>query len=315
MRIVVLDGRTTNPGDISWEPLAALGELTVYDTTPPELAIARAREADAVIHCRMNITAELIDALPRLRYLGTLSTGYNTTDLQAAARRGIPVCNVPQYCAGTVAQFTFSLLLALCNRVESHSARVKAGRWEESVDTGTLREPFVELQGKTLGLFGYGSIARRVGAIARAMGMQVLAFRRHPQPEEGVAFVSREELLRRSDVISIHCPLTPQTRHTFNAETLAAMKPGALLINTARGAVVEEAAVAAALHSGALGGYGADVFETEPDLSRSPLCTAPNTVLTPHIAWASREARQRLVNEVAENLRVWMNGGERNRVK
>ncbi len=314
MRIVVLDGYTTNPGDISWAPLEPLGTLTVYDTTPPELVVERAKEADAVIHCRINFTAEQIAALPNLKYIGTLATGYNTTDTKAAAARGIPVCNVPLYCAETVAQFAFSLLLGLCNRVESHSRRVKEGRWHESVDIGTFQEPFIELAGKTIGLYGYGNIARKVGAVARAMGMNVLAYRRHPAAEDGVTFVSKEELLAQSDVISIHCPLTEETKYTFNTETLAKMKPGALLINTARGAVVEEPAVAAALHSGHLAGYAADVFETEPDLSASPLVSAPNTLLTPHIAWASKEARQRLVNEVAENLRCWQNGAPRNRV-
>ncbi len=314
MRIVVLDGYTTNPGDISWAPLEQLGEMTVYDTTPPERIAERAKDADAVIHCRINMTAEQIAALPKLKYIGTLATGYNSTDINAAAAREIPVCNVPLYCAETVAQFAFSLLLGLCNRVESHSRRVKEGRWLESVDIGTFREPFVELAGKTIGLYGYGNIARRVGAIARAMGMHVLAYRRHPAEEDGVTFVTKEELLAQSDVVSIHCPLTEETKYTFGAETLAKMKPGALLINTARGAVVEEPAVAAALHSGQLAGYAADVFETEPDLSRSPLVTAPNTLLTPHIAWASREARQRLVNEVAANLQSWMNGAPRNRV-
>lgn len=311
MRIVVLDGYTTNPGDLSWEPLARLGKLTVYEDTPPELVVARAKDADALLYNRVLMTAELLEKLPRLRYLGTFSTGVNTTDLAAAAQRGIPVCNIPSYCEDTVAQFTFSLLLALCNHVESHHRVLMQEGWHESVEAGIRQMPFIELAGKTLGLFGYGNIARRVAKIGAAFGMEVLAFRRNGETP-GARRVSWEELLVESDVLSLHCPLTPETRHRINAEALAHMKPGALLINTARGAVIDEAAVAQALHSGKLGGYAADVFETEPDITVSPLYHAPHVLCTPHIAWSSREARERLIAAAADNLASWLNGTPKN---
>ena len=311
MRIVVLDGYTTNPGDLSWEPLARLGKLTVYEDTPPELVVARAKDADALLYNRVLMTAELLEKLPRLRYLGTFSTGVNTTDLAAAAQRGIPVCNIPSYCEDTVAQFTFSLLLALCNHVESHHRVLMQEGWNESVEAGIRQMPFVELAGKTLGLFGYGNIASRVAKIGAAFGMEVLAFRRNGETP-GARRVSWEELLTESDVISLHCPLTPETRHRINAEALAHMKPGALLINTARGAVIDEAAVAQALHSGKLGGYATDVFETEPDITVSPLYHAPRVLCTPHIAWSSREARERLIAAAADNLASWLNGTPKN---
>lgn len=313
MRIVVLDGYTTNPGDLSWEPLARLGKLTVYEDTPPELVVARAKDADALLYNRVLMTAELLEKLPRLRYLGTFSTGVNTTDLAAAAQRGIPVCNIPSYCEDTVAQFTFSLLLALCNHVESHHRVLMQEGWHESVEAGIRQMPFIELAGKTLGLFGYGNIARRVAKIGAAFGMEVLAFRRNGETP-GARRVSWEELLTESDVLSLHCPLTPETRHRINAEALAHMKPGALLINTARGAVIDEAAVAQALHSGKLGGYAADVFETEPDVSVSLLYHAPRVICTPHIAWSSREARERLIAVAAENLSSWKKGCPQNQV-
>ena len=311
MQIVILDGYTTNPGDLSWEPLAQLGELTVYEDTPPELVAARAKDADVLLYNRVRMTAELLEKLPRLRYLGTFSTGVNTTDLAAAARRGIPVCNIPSYCEDTVAQFTFSLLLALCNHVESHHRVLMQEGWNESVEAGIRQMPFVELAGKTLGLFGYGNIARRVAKIGAAFGMEVLAFRRNGETP-GARRVSWEELLAESDVLSLHCPLTPETRHRINADALAHMKPGALLINTARGGIIDDFAVAQALQSGKLGGYAADVFETEPDITVSPLYHAPHILCTPHIAWSSREARERLIAAAADNLASWLNGTPKN---
>lgn len=311
MQIVILDGYTTNPGDLSWETLARLGELTVYEDTPPELLVARAKDADVLLYNRVLMTAELLEKLPRLRYLGTFSTGVNTTDLAAAARRGIPVCNIPSYCEDTVAQFTFSLLLALCNHVESHHRVLMQEGWNESVEAGIRQMPFVELAGKTLGLFGYGNIASRVAKIGAAFGMKVLAFRRNGETP-GARRVSWEELLAESDVLSLHCPLTPETRHRINADALAHMKPGALLINTARGGIIDDFAVAQALQSGKLGGYAADVFETEPDITVSPLYHAPHILCTPHIAWSSREARERLIAAAADNLASWLNGTPKN---
>ena len=311
MQIVILDGYTTNPGDLSWEPLARLGELTVYEDTPPELLVARAKDADVLLYNRVRMTAELLEKLPRLRYLGTFSTGVNTTDLEAAARRGIPVCNIPSYCEDTVAQFTFSLLLALCNHVESHHRVLMQEGWNKSVEAGIRQMPFVELAGKTLGLFGYGNIASRVAKIGAAFGMKVLAFRRNGETP-GARRVSWEELLAESDVLSLHCPLTPETRHRINADALAHMKPGALLINTARGGIIDDLAVAQALQSGKLGGYAADVFETEPDITVSPLYHAPHILCTPHIARSSREARERLITAAADNLASWLNGTPKN---
>lgn len=313
MKIVILDGGTTNPGDISWEPLEKLGTLTCYDTTAREDIPARAYDADAVILNRINMDQEIMEQLPNLKYIGTLSTGYNTIDIKYAAQRGITVCNVPLYCAETVAQMTFALLLELCNHVSRHSLMVHEGKWNESISAG-LREWF-ELRGKNLGIIGYGNIGRKVADIGRAFGMNILVHSRsHKELPAGDRFVSLEELAAQSDVISVHCPLTDETRGLIDKNTLSLMKKSTLIVNTSRGAVINEKDLADALNNGAIAGAGLDVMSAEPPKADDPLLSAPNCIITPHIAWSSREARTRLVDTVAENLSRFMEGIPQNQV-
>lgn len=313
MKIVILDGGTTNPGDISWEPLEKLGSLTCYDTTAREDIPVRAYDADAVILNRINMDQEIMEQLPNLKYIGTLSTGYNTIDIKYAAQRGITVCNVPLYCAETVAQMTFALLLELCNHVSRHSLMVHEGKWNESISAG-LREWF-ELRGKNLGIIGYGNIGRKVADIGRAFGMNILVHSRsHKELPAGDRFVSLEELAAQSDVISVHCPLTDETRGLIDKNTLSLMKKSTLIVNTSRGAVINEKDLADALNNGAIAGAGLDVMSAEPPKADDPLLSAPNCIITPHIAWSSREARTRLVDTVAENLSRFMEGIPQNQV-
>jgi glycerate dehydrogenase len=305
MKIVVLDGYALNPGDLSWAPLEALGELTVYDRTPPELVAERAGEAEAVLVNKVGLDAGLIDRLPCLRYIGVLATGFDVVDLKVARRRGIPVTNVPGYSTRSVAQMVFALLLELTQHVGHHSHLVREGRWSSCPDFCFWDRSLLELDGLTMGLVGFGRIGRQVAAVARALGMKVLVHTAHPekyreQPEgEGVEFCDLDRLFAESDVVSLHCPLTTDTEKLVNKRRLASMKPGALLINAARGQLLDETAVAEALRQGHLG------LALEPPSPDNPLLTAPNAVLTPHIAWATKEARTRLLNTVVENLRAF----------
>lgn len=309
MNIIVLDGETTNPGDISWAPLERLGNLLVYPHTKEADILERAKEFEAVIINRAPFTRTTIEALPKLQYIGALATGYNTIDTQAAAERGIPVCNVPLYCVETVAQCTFSLLLALCSHTETFSHTVKTTGWGEALKASHTTLPLVELSGKKMGILGYGNIGAAVGKMAEAFGMEVLVYSRskkelppsHRQCE-------LEALFRDSDVVSIHCPLTEDTKGLVDKALLSLMKPSALLINTARGAIVDEEALAQALSDGILAGAGIDVFSQEPPPPSHPLLHAPHCIVTPHIAWASKEARQRLIDQVAENLAQFQKG-------
>lgn len=313
VHIVILDGKATNPGDISWRPLSALGELTVYDRTLAEEIPRRASGAEIVITNKTPISRETMEKLPSLRYIGTLSTGFNIIDVEAARQRGIPVCNVPSYCTRAVAQMTFALLFALTNNVALHSDSVHSGAWCKSREFCYWEAPLVELEHKTMGILGYGSIGRTVAQAAQVFGMHVLVHSRTPKElPEAWEWVSFEELLRRSDVLSLHCPLTPQTERIINAQALSRMKPGAFLLNTARGGLLDEQAVADALNSGKLAGTGLDVLSTEPPQNDNPLLTAKNCVITPHIAWGAKETRSRLVAMAAENIAAFQRGEPQN---
>ena len=310
MRIVILDGLTTNPGDVSWEPLERLGLLTVFDRTTPGDVVARAADADAVLTNKAIVGREQIAALPRLKYVGVLATGFNIVDVAAARERGIPVCNVPEYSTPNVVQAVFALLLELTNHTGHHDRAVHEGRWARCEDFCFWDGELVELAGLTLGIVGYGRIGQGVAAVGRAFGMRILAHRRTPgvDPE----CVDLETLLRESDVVSLHCPLTPDTKELIDAKRIGLMKPAAFLLNTSRGPLVNEADLAAALNAGRLAGAGLDVLGVEPPPASNPLLTAKNCIITPHAAWATRNARRRLIEITAGNLRAFAAGTPRN---
>ncbi len=314
MRIVVLDGYTLNPGDLSWADLEALGPLTVYDRTPPAETAARAAAAEIVLTNKTVLSREILLRLPQLRYIGVLATGYNNVDVDAARQRHIPVSNVPDYGPASVAQMAFAHLLNLTQHVAQHARSVAAGGWSRSLDFCYWDVPLCELAGLTMGIVGFGRIGRTAALVARAFGMNVLAHDVAPPGElpEGVQFVGLEELFRQSDVVTLHCQLTPATDKLVNAQRLAMMKPSAYLINTARGPLVDEAALAEALNAGRLAGAGLDVLSTEPPPADNPLLTAKNCYITPHIAWATRAARQRLLDTAVANLRAFLAGTPQN---
>jgi glycerate dehydrogenase len=314
MKIVVLDGYTLNPGDLSWADLEALGATALHDRTPPAEVVRRAAEAEIVLTNKTVLNAGALEALPRLRYVGVLATGFNVVDIAAAARRGIPVTNVPTYGTQSVAQATFALLLELTHRVAYHAQTVRDGRWTRSADFCYWDGALVELAGLTMGIVGFGRIGRAVGAVALAFGMRVLAHDSAKPPElpPGVEFAALEPLLRQSDVVSLHCPLTADNRHLLNRERLAWMKPSAFLLNTSRGPLIDQSALAAALDAGALAGAGLDVLEVEPPPGDNPLLRARNCVITPHLAWATRAARARLLEVAVGNVRAFLEGRPRN---
>lgn len=313
MNIVVLDGHTLNPGDLSWDALRALGDCTVYDRTPPEQVFARAAEAEVVLTNKVILRRDLIERLLKLRYIGVLATGTNIVDLAAARERGIPVTNVPAYGTPSVVQTTFALLLELTHHVGHHSDAVRAGRWTASPDFCWWDFPLVELAGRTMGLVGFGQIGRAVSEVAHAFGMNALAHDPAPRPAPSfVQFVDLETLFRQSDVVSLHCPLTPETKNLVNAERLAWMKPSAFLLNTSRGPLVDEAALADALNAGRLAGAGLDVLSVEPPPADNPLLQARNCLVTPHIAWASGAARARLMQIAVDNVRAFLAGAPQN---
>jgi glycerate dehydrogenase len=311
--IVILDGFTTNPGDCSWDAVASQGKLAVFDRTDPAEVVARAAGAAIVLTNKTPLTAETLAALPDVRLISVLATGVNVVDLDAARARGITVCNVPCYSTPHVAQTVFALLLELTNRPAEHAAAVRAGDWSACPDFCFWRGELVELAGRTLGLVGYGAIAQAVAGIGRAFGMRVLASRRSAATaEEGVTFTDIDTLFRESDVLSLHCPLTPETAGLVNAARLATMKPTAYVINTARGGVIVEQDLAAALNEGRIAGAGLDVLSVEPPPADNPLLTAKNCLITPHIAWASRASRERLIAATAENIRGFLAGTPQN---
>ncbi len=310
MNIVVLDGYTLNPGDNPWDDVAALGDLAVHDRTPDHLIVERARAAQIVLVNKTLLSAATLAALPDLRLVCVLATGYNVVDVRAARRRGVPVANVPAYATDSVAQFVFALLLELCHRVARHDTAVRQGAWAASGDFSFWNCPLVELAGQTLGIVGFGHIGRRVGAIAHALGMRVLAtdVAQGAAPDYPVAWKSVPELFAESDVVSLHCPQTAANTGLVDAALLRRMKPTAFFINTARGRLVVEADLAAALADGALAGAACDVVSAEPIREDNPLLQAPNLVLTPHMAWATVAARRRLMQATAENIRAFLAG-------
>lgn len=317
MKIVVLDGYTENPGDLSWEELEKLGDVTVYDRssrTDEDEAIARIGEAEIVITNKTPITKKILDACPSIRYIGLLSTGYNIADYVYARGKGIPVTNVPGYGTDTVAQYTFALLLEICHHVAHHSEAVYAGRWEKCEDFCFWDFSQIELVGKTMGIIGFGRIGQKVGAIAKAFGMKVLAYSPH-EYESGRTigtYVSLDTLLAESDIISLHCPLFPETEGLINKETIDKMKDGAILLNTGRGQLVVEQDLADALNSGKLAAAAMDVVSTEPIEGDNPLLGAKNCIITPHIAWAAKEARQRIMDCAVSNLKAYLKGEPEN---
>ena len=314
MRIVVLDGFTLNPGDLSWSGFEAFGETTVYNRTPSDATYERAQGAEIVLTNKTVLDAEMIGRLEEMRYIGVLATGYNVVDLDAARGRDIPVTNVPEYGTKAVAQMVFALLLELANQVGHHDATVREGRWSTSKDFCYWDMPLVELDGETVGVFGFGRIGRAVADLAKAFGLRVIAYdeiRPEPMPD-GVEMVDVERLFRESDVITLHCPLTPATEGLVNAARLAQMKPSAFLINTSRGPVVDEQALAAALNAGTIAGAALDVMPVEPPPPDSALLRAKNCVVTPHIAWATRAARSRLMNTAVANVEAFLQGTPQN---
>ncbi|HEY0264052.1 MAG TPA: D-2-hydroxyacid dehydrogenase [Granulicella sp.] len=316
MKIVVLDGYTVNPGDLSWEPLESQGGLTVYDRTVPAEVLARLGDAEVALTNKTVLDAATIATAPKLRYIGVLATGYNVVDLEAASARGIVVTNVPAYSTASTAQGTIALLLELTNHVGLHDQSVHAGDWQRSPDFCYWKRPLLELAGLTLGVVGWGRIGKAVAATARAMGMKIAATSRSHagvlDPE--VRFLPLNDLLEESDVIALHCALTEETKGAINAGSLARMKPSALLLNTARGGLIVEQDLADALNSGRIAGAGLDVLTMEPPDGSSPLLTAKNCIITPHLVWASGAARGRLLAQAAANVRAFVDGQPVNRV-
>lgn len=309
MKIVILDGYTENPGDLSWAGFEKLGGLTVYDYTPPELIRERVADAEAVYTNKTPLSREVIQQAGKLRYIGVLATGYNIVDVAAARERGIPVCNIPTYGTAAVAQFVFALLLEVCHHVGHHNAQVQKGRWSGSRDFCFWDYPLIELSGKTMGIIGYGRIGKAAADIARAFGMRVLAYDAFVKGSE---IVPLDELLGSSDVISLHCPLLPETAGMINRKTVAAMKDGAILINTSRGPLVNESDLREALLSGKVAAAAVDVVSTEPIAKDNPLLGLDNCMITPHIAWASKESRQRLMRIAVDNLKAFLEGKPQN---
>lgn len=316
MKIVILDGHALNPGDLSWDFLNQFGEVTVYERTPEELIVSRIGDADIVLLNKTPITAAILDACPSVKLICVLATGYNVVDCAAAKERGIPVCNVPDYGTAAVAQFTFALLLELCHQVGHHARTVRDGKWCDCPDFCYWDTPQMELAGKTLGIIGFGRIGRAVGKIGNAFGMKVIAYNRS-QCEEGKtigSYVNLETLLNTADIISLHCPLSAENTGMINAEAISKMKDGAILINTARGPLVDEAAVTAALESGKLRGFACDVISSEPMKADNPLKAAPNCIVTPHMAWAPVESRKRIQACTERSIRAFLDGSPINTV-
>ncbi len=318
MKIVELDGYAANPGDLSWDGLRELGELTVYDRTAPEDVLERAKGAQVILTNKVVITEELMDKLPDLRYIGVLATGYNVVDIPAAHKRGIIVTNIPAYSTMSVAQMVIAHLLNITNQVALHSDAVKQGEWQRNKDFSFSLTPLIELDGKTLGIVGLGNTGTATARIAQRLGMRILAYSSKSAAvlkEMGIEKAdSYEQLFREADVLSLHCPLTEETHHLVNAERLKLMKPTAILINTGRGPLVDEAALADALNEGRIMAAGVDVLQEEPPRNGSPLINARNCYITPHIAWATKAARERLLNIAVANVKAFMEGKPQNAV-
>ena len=310
MKIVVLDGYAANPNDLSWEDTQALGQLVVFDRTAPDQVLERSADADALLTNKVVLSPEMLAKLPKLKYIGVLATGYNVVDTVAARRQGIVVTNIPAYSTDSVAQLTFAHILNITNSVAHYAAQNRQGRWSASPDFVYWDTPLIELSGKTLGIVGLGNIGMKVATIARTFGMDVFAYTSKNSTDLpiGIQKTTLDGLLAVSDVLSLHCPLNEQTHHLINAQTLKKMKRGAILINTGRGPLVDEQAVADALNDGQLLAYGADVMTQEPPTADNPLLKCQNAYLTPHIAWATYEARQRLMLIATTNLQAFIEG-------
>ena len=318
IKIVILDGYTANPGDLSWDGLKEHGELTVYDRTAPEQLLSRAEGAEVLLTNKVIIDAKAMAALPQLRYIGVLATGYNVVDIAEAHRRGIVVTNIPAYSTMSVAQMVMAHLLNITNQVALHAEAVRQGEWQQSLDFSFTIAPLIELDGLILGIVGLGHTGTATARMAQAMGMQVMAV--SSKPEETLCQLGirkakdYEQLFREADVVSLHCPLTDETHHLVNRERLAFMKPSAILINTGRGPLLDEQAVADALANNRLYAVGVDVLTEEPPRNGSPLITAPRCYITPHIAWASSAARRRLIDIAIANVAAFLRGEALNRI-
>jgi len=311
MKIIVLDGHTLNPGDLSWEGLYTLGEVVLYDRTPSDKILERSIGAEILITNKTPFSEATIDRLPDLKYIGVLATGYNVVDTAAAKRRNIIVTNVPAYSTMSVAQLTFALLLELCHNVQKHSDSVMEGKWAKSPDFSYSDFPLIELSGKTFGIIGFGNIGKKVADIATVFGMNIIASSRHQTDQserKNFRWAEIIEVLEQADIVSIHCPLTPETKGLINSESLKRMKSSAFLINTSRGPVVVEQDLADALNNGIIGGAGIDVLSSEPPSKDNPLFKAKNCIITPHIAWATKEARVRLMDIAVNNVEAFING-------
>lgn len=310
MKIVVLDGYSLNPGDMSWDALEALGDVEIYPRTAPEDIVERCLDADMVLTNKVPFCKHTLVLLPRLKYIGVLATGYNVVDVEAAADLDIVVTNIPAYSTDSVVQTTFAHILAMTNRVEHYTRQNRDGRWSSNADFTYWDTPLVELSGKTIGIVGLGNIGTKVARLARCFGMEVYAFTSKMSSDlpEGIQKTTFEGLLAVSDILTLHCPLNHATHEIINASSIAKMKRGALLVNTGRGPLVNERDVAEALHSGQLGGYGADVMCQEPPAADNPLFSAPNAYITPHVAWATFEARQRLMDIAVGNVKAFIDG-------
>lgn len=316
MKIVILDGFTSNPGDLSWDKMETLGDLTVYEYTPNQTAdvVERLKDCEIALTNKTVITAEIMEACPALRYIGVLATGYNVVDMKAAAEQGITVTNVPGYSTQAVAQQAFALLLDICSHAAHHSKEVHSGRWSRGRDFCFWDYPLIELDHKTAGIIGFGQTGKAIGRVAKAFGMRVITNGSHETPEGKAIgeYVSREQLLKESDVIFLACPLNEQTKDLVCKETIAQMKDGVILINTSRGGTIVEKDLAEALHSGKVYGAGVDVVSTEPARPDNPLLSCENCVITPHIAWATKEARGRLIDIASENVKRFLEGEAQN---
>lgn len=316
-KIVILDGLKVNPGDLSWDALHALGEVTIYDRTTPEEVIERIGDAELIFVNKTYIKKSTIQACPNLKFIGTLSTGFNVIDIEATREAGIVVSNVPTYGTEAVAQFTLALLLELCHHIGDHSASVFKGQWQNSIDYCYWNYPLIELTGKTIGIIGFGTIGRNVGALAQAFGMKVLAYSRTADKSfenEKCRYVSLEELLSNSDVISLHCPLSKETEGIINKQSLQKMKDGVLILNASRGQLIVEEDLRDALETGKVAGAAVDVVSKEPIQAENPLLKAKNLIITPHIAWAPKEARGRIIETASENLKAFLAGKPTNQV-
>ena len=314
MKIVVLDGYTLNPGDLDWGPLKELGDVEIYDRTSPDEVIERSLDAEIILTNKVLITKEIIDELPNLKYIGVLATGYNNVDLKEAGIKGILVTNIPTYSTLSVAQMVFAHILNITNHVELHSELVRSGKWAECKDFCFMATTQRELAEATIGIIGLGNIGMATANIALAFGMKVKAFTSKKNTKEGIEAVSLDELFKTCDIISLHCPLTPGTQNIINSDNIAKMKPGVIIINTGRGPLINEDDLAEALNSGKVGAAGLDVLSTEPPKATNPLLSAKNCYITPHIAWATLEARKRLLNIAIENIRGFVSGDIINQV-